>query len=467
MESIPAHIFRAYDIRGIAGEEFSEEAAFRIGLAFGGKCLLQGLQGVAVGGDNRPSTPGLLKAFSDGLVSAGSDVFDVGLQPTPAVYFARQMLGNVGVGIITASHNPKAYNGVKLGYRHAALSEDEIQEIGHLANQAAPTGLHGRVRPTEISQAYREEWEKKIGGPYPLSVVVDCGNGTAGLYEPALTASAVSLAHGIFVESDPDYPNHHPDPSVPESLDALSREVLARGADLGVAYDGDADRIGVIDDRGQFVPLDRLMVLIWEDILKARPGSKALVEIKCSKVLFEAIQSLGGQPAFCRSGHAPIKIRMRQEGAPFAGELSGHFFFADDYYGYDDALYAAGRVYRLLAERGQPLSQLLSLLPKTVATREVRFDAPDDEKFTRVKAMAHLYGQRFSVVTVDGVRVNFPEGWALVRASNTQPSAVLMAEADNTSALRAILEDVRKTAEADGWMALREVAEEEIDKLPA
>lgn len=451
----PSHIFRAYDIRGIAGEELTEEVAWRIGLAFGESSKLQGLRGVALGGDNRPSTPALSGAFARGVLEAGVDVYDVGLQPTPVVYFARHMLRGVGVAVITASHNPKAYNGIKLGYRSTALSEDEIQDLRRAALLGPrPQGLRGKIRPTAIHEAYVDEWSRLIGGPHGLRTVVDCGNGTAGLYEPALSASGAGLAEGLFVEPDADYPNHHPDPSVPKNLAALAARVRETGADLGVAYDGDADRLGVIDDRGRFVPLDRLMILLWEDILRGHPGATALIEVKCSKVLYDAVQAMGGHPEFCRSGHAPIKILMKEKDAPFAGELSGHFFFADRYHGYDDGLYAAGRVYQLLAQGDRSLAERIDALPETIATPEIRFEVEEASKFDQVARMATAYASEFPVVTVDGVRVLFPRGWALIRASNTQPVAVFRAEAESEADLAAILEDVGRRALAEGFGAL-------------
>ena len=452
---IPSHIFRAYDIRGIAGDELTDEGAYRIGLAFGERCFLAGLRGVALGGDNRPSTPALSEAFAQGVIEAGPDVYDVGLQPTPVVYFARVMLKGVGVAVITASHNPKAYNGIKLGYADAALSEEEIQDLGRSAQTARASGIgRGRRRLTAVHDAYVEEWTRLIGGPHNLKVVVDCGNGTAGLYEPSLSQVGAGSATGIFIEPDADYPNHHPDPSVPKNLEALARRVQETGSDIGVAYDGDADRLGLVDDRGRFVPLDRLMILLWEEILRERPGAPALVEVKCSKLLYEAIERWGGHPEFCRSGHAPIKILMKAKGVPFAGELSGHFFFSDHYHGYDDGLYAAGRVYQLLARGDRPLSERIDTLPKTVATPEIRFEVSEQAKFAQVDRMARAYKSRYPVVTVDGVRVLFPRGWALVRASNTQPVAVFRAEGDDEEALSEILADVGHMASVENFDAL-------------
>lgn len=443
---LPSHIFRAYDIRGLVGEEVNEEVFFKVGLAFGQNCRLKGLRGVALGGDNRPSTAPLSSALADGIIASGVDVFDVGLQPTPVVYFARHMLKGVGVAVVTASHNPKEYNGVKLGYKDAALSEEEIQDILALARTAGPAGVRGQRRRTDIHEAYVDEWTRLIGGPHGLRVVVDCGNGTAGLYEPALSARGAGSAEGLFVEMDADYPNHHPDPSVEENLQALSREVLRQGA----------DRLGLIDDKGRFVALDRLMVLLWQDILKAHPGATALIEVKCSRVLYEAVARLGGHPEFCRSGHAPMKILMRKRDTPFAGELSGHFFFRDSYYGYDDGFYAAGRVYRLLGEGGASLSERLAALPPSFATPEVRFEVADREKFAKVQRMAEMYKEAYPVITVDGVRVEFPRGWALVRASNTQPVAVFRAEGETERDLRRILEDVVGRAERGAFPELAE-----------
>jgi len=451
---LPHQIFRAYDLRGIAGEEVTPEVFYRVGLAYGEELALRGLRGVALGGDNRPSTPELMAAFADGVVSSGRKVFDVGIQPTPVAYFAREMLGGVGVAIVTASHNPKEYNGLKLGYREAALSEEEIQALYHASLRAhRPAGGGGRVA-TDIHEAYADDWIRRIAGPYDLSVVADCGNGTAGLFEPALSARAVRRAEGLFTEPDANYPNHHPDPSIEANLETLSEKVRNSGADLGVGYDGDADRLGLVDERGRFVAVDRLMVLLWREILKSHPGSVALVEVKCSKVLWDELQRLGARPEFCRSGHAPIKRLLKEKGAPFAGELSGHMFFADRFFGYDDAFYAAGRVYELLGRTGRRLGDLLDELPVTEATPEIRFEVPEERKFEAVADVAKELAKVHEVVTVDGVRAVFPGGWALVRASNTQPVAVLRAEADTPAELSQILATVGEAATRVGFEEL-------------
>ncbi len=454
------HIFRAYDIRGLVGEELTEDAYYRLGLAFGHSCRLHGLRGVAVGGDNRPSTPAFIEALCLGIVAAGLDAFEIGIQPTPLGYFAREMVDRVGMAMVTASHNPKEFNGLKVGYRHAALSEEEIQALRPLADSLSAGTVRGHRRPVDVRTAYLEDFDIRVGGPLGLRVVADCGNGTAGLYEPGLSQEAAGACQGLFVESDASYPNHHPDPSVAANLAALAATVVGSGADLGVGYDGDADRLGVVDHRGRFVMIDRLMALWWREILLDHPGVEVPVEVKCSKVLYDLVQSWGGRPFFCRSGHAPMKIMLRQQHLLFAGELSGHLFFADDYYGFDDAFYAAGRLYRLVAAAGRPLAELLDELPATASTEEVRFATPDQDKFRLVAALKDAYAARLPVVAVDGVRVSFPDGWCLVRASNTQPVAVFRAEADDAAGLSRILEDVVATARGVAWPALAEAAAE-------
>lgn len=454
------HIFRAYDIRGLVGQELNEETYFRLGLAFGHNCRLHGLRGVAVGGDNRPSTPSFAAALSEGILASGLDTFEIGIQPTPLGYFAREMVDRLGMAMVTASHNPKEFNGLKLGYRHAALSEEEIQDLRPLAETLEAGSARGHRRQIDVRGAYLEDYDIRVGGPLGLKVVADCGNGTAGLYEPQLSQQAAGACQGLFVEPDASYPNHHPDPSVAANLTALAASVVGTGADLGVGYDGDADRLGVVDHLGRFVAIDRLMALWWREILRDHPGVEVPVEVKCSKVLYDLTAAWGGRPFFCRSGHAPMKIMLRQQRLLFAGELSGHLFFGDDYYGFDDAFYAAGRLYRLVAAAGRSLAELLDELPMTASTTEIRFATPDDDKFSLVAALSTAYAARLPVVTVDGVRVSFPDGWCLVRASNTQPVAVFRAEADDLAGLDRILSDVATTADHVGWAALAAVARE-------
>ncbi len=457
--TLPAHIFRAYDIRGLVDQELTTDTYYRLGLAFGHTCRLQGLRGVAVGGDNRPSTPAFAQALSEGIQATGLDTFEIGIQPTPLGYFAREMVDRVGMAMVTASHNPKEFNGLKLGYRHAALSEDELQALRPLTQSVQPNAVKGHRREIDVRTAYLEDYDIRVGGPLGLKVVADCGNGTAGLYEPALSQQAAGACQGLFLESDASYPNHHPDPSVAANLVALAAAVVSSGADLGVGYDGDADRLGVVDHRGAFVMADRLMALWWQEILQDHPGVEVPVEVKCSKILYDLATKWGGRPFFCRSGHAPMKIMLRQRHLLFAGELSGHLFFADDYYGFDDAFYAAGRLYRLVAAAGRPLADLLAQLPETASTEEIRFATADADKFRLVEALSRHYAAKLPVVTVDGVRVQFADGWCLVRASNTQPVAVFRAEADDQEGLDRILEDVAMTARQLGWQGLADAAE--------
>ncbi len=458
--TLPAHIFRAYDIRGLVDQELTADTYYRLGLAFGHSCRLQGLRGVAVGGDNRPSTPGFAQSLSDGIQASGLDTFEIGIQPTPLGYFAREMVDRVGMAMVTASHNPKEFNGLKLGFRHAALSEEEIQALRPLTDSAQPAVVRGHRREIDVRTAYLEDYDIRVGGPLGLRVVADCGNGTAGLYEPALSQQAAGACQGLFVEPNASYPNHHPDPSVAANLAALAAAVVDSGADLGVGYDGDADRLGVVDHRGSFVMADRLMALWWQRILEDHPGVEVPVEVKCSKILYDLATKWGGRPFYCRSGHAPMKIMLRQRRLLFAGELSGHLFFADDYYGFDDAFYAAGRLYRMVAAAGRPLADLLAELPQTVSTDEIRFATPDADKFRLVQALSQHYAARLPVVTVDGMRVEFPDGWCLVRASNTQPVAVFRAEADDQAGLERILKDVARSADEVGWPALTSAAEQ-------
>lgn len=438
-------IFREYDIRGVVGRDLDAEAARLIGHSFGTYLARRGVDRVAVGHDNRASSPELYGAVVEGLTASGRDVVAVGLVLTPMLYFALRRLGVEGGVMVTASHNPPEFNGFKLAHGPGTLYGPEIQEIYQIALQGELVRGAGRVEERSIVDDYLAELEARIRlDRRGLRVAVDCGNGTAGAFAPEVLRRWGCEVLPLYCDPDPSFPHHHPDPVDPRNLTDLVALVRTQGAELGVGLDGDGDRLGVVDDQGEILWGDLLMALFWREVLAVHPGAVALVEVKCSQALVDEIRRLGGRPLWTRTGHSLIKARMRELGAVFAGEMSGHLFFADEYYGYDDALYAAGRLLRLLTRSGRKLSELVAEVPRYHATPEVRVPCPDDRKFQVVDAVTRELRSRYEVIDVDGVRVQLPDGWALVRASNTQPVLVVRAEGKTPQALlraKAVVEE--------------------------
>ncbi|HEV2438656.1 MAG TPA: phosphomannomutase/phosphoglucomutase [bacterium] len=427
-------IFRECDIRGIFGRGLDVETGEAVGAAFA--TLLDGAGAVVCGHDNRASSEALYAAAIRGLTGAGRGVAAIGLALTPMMYFAVHRLGAPGGLMVTASHNPAEFNGIKLAGGTGTLYGDQIQRLREIAERAEFSRGEGTVQVQEILGDYAAMLAEKIRlAPRRLRVVVDCGNGTAGAFAPAVLRRWGCDVVPLYCDLDPAFPHHHPDPVECRNLTDLIRAVRDERADLGVGLDGDGDRIGVVDDRGEVLWGDRLMALFWREVLRAHPGAIALVEVKCSQALVDEIRRLGGRPEWTRTGHSLIKARMREVGAVFAGEMSGHMFFADEYYGYDDALYAAGRLLRLLSRDERPLSALAADIPRYHTTPEIRVACPDERKFAIVAALRDEFRRRYEVIDVDGARVVFPDGWALVRASNTQPALVLRAEGTTAAAL--------------------------------
>lgn len=436
---ISPQIFREYDIRGVFGQDFTPQGASAIARAYARYLADRGVREVIVGYDNRASSPTLKDAVVDALVRSGCAVTDIGMVPTPVFYFARVHLGVDGGVMITASHNPPEYNGFKLSHGFGTLYGQEIQEIRRLAETGAVVEGVGSVRQADPKPAYRAMLCEKIRlGPRRLRVVVDCGNGTASVIAPQALADLGVDVIPLYCESDPTFPHHHPDPVDPRNLQDLIRTVRSQRADVGIGLDGDGDRIGVVDEQGRIVWGDQLMILFWREILPKYPGTVALIEVKCSQALVEEVERLGGKPIFYKTGHSLIKAKMREIGAVFAGEMSGHMFFADEYYGYDDAIYAAARLLRLLSNTERTLSELLSDVPRYFATPEIRVPCPDERKFEVVRELVQRFRKDHEVVDVDGARVIFPDGWGLVRASNTQPVLVVRAEGRTPEALKRI-----------------------------
>ena len=452
-------LFREYDIRGVVGKDLTLELAGEIGKAFGSYLIRQGRSRIALGRDVRLTSPPLRDRLLEGLLSTGIEVTDIGICPTPLLYFSLFRLPVQGGVIITGSHNAAEFNGFKLCVGKAAIFGEEIQKIRRLVEQRDYEQGHGQLRHSEIIPDYIDYLAGKFSGSLahrkrPLKVVVDAGNGTAGVVAPTLLRKLGCEVVELYCEEDGRFPNHHPDPTVIENLKDLIEKVAQTGADVGIGYDGDADRIGVVDDQGQVIWGDRLMLIFARDILAAHPAGQQpppvfVSEVKGSHLLYEDIRKRGGRAIMWKTGHSLIKAKMKEEKAALGGEMSGHIFFADRYFGYDDAVYASCRLVEILARSDSPLSSLLSDLPRTYSTPEIRVDCPDDVKFKVVEKLQQvLLAPGFKadasqlaiseVITVDGVRVTFSHGWGLVRASNTQPALVLRYEADSEAGLDGI-----------------------------
>ncbi|MGE5329730.1 MAG: phosphomannomutase/phosphoglucomutase [Deltaproteobacteria bacterium] len=439
-------IFRGYDIRGIAGEELTQSIAEAIGKAFGTITKRSGASNAVVGYDNRISSYPLKKALIKGITAAGVNVIDCGTIITPALYYARIYYGtNAGV-MVTASHNPPQYNGFKLcSAKGDMIYGEQLQQLRRMIEEEDFECGEGKIQEGEIRQHYLDMIASKIRlGDKRLKVVVDCGNGTASYFAKDLIEKMGCEVIPIFCESDPAFPNHFPDPTRKENLAQLIETVIQNKASLGIAYDGDGDRLGVVDDKGNIIWGDLLMILFWREIMPRHPGAKAIVEVKCSQALIDEIEKLGGEPIFFKTGHSLIKARMKELKAVFTGEMSGHMFFADEYYGYDDAVYAAMRLLRILSHAYRQLSELLSDINKYYSTPELRISSNDIEKFKQVeKARAYFKQKGISMIEVDGVRALFDFGWGLVRASNTSPEIIVRCEAKNPDALEIIKQEVK------------------------
>ena len=439
---VPASIWREYDVRGVAGSDLTPPLARLLGYAFAELARGRGFSQVLVGRDNRLSSPDLAQAVRDGVAACGLDVTDIGEVTTPVFYFARLHLGVEPGIMVTASHNPGSENGFKLALGRGTLVGQEITDLGRRVAALGAAGgppevaERGRCVERDVLPAYFADMEQRIHLRRPLHVVVDCGNGTASPIAPEVFRRLGCRVSELYCVSDPTFPNHHPDPVRPENLRDLISEVRRLGADVGIGIDGDGDRIGAVADDGRILWGDELMMLFWRDLLPQHPGGPVLVEVKCSQALWDDTLAHGGQPFFHRTGHSHIKATLYARDLPFAGELSGHLFFNDEFPGYDDAVYAAARLLRLVAQQDRPLSALAADLPRYPSTPEVRVACADDVKFQVVAELQEAFAARYPVITADGVRVLFPDGWGLIRASNTQPVLVLRCEGRTPDALR-------------------------------
>ncbi len=453
MNHVNREIFREYDIRGLVDPDLTDELATLIGQGLGTCVWRSGGQRIALGRDCRLSSPRLATAFLKGLVSTGCDALDLGVVPTPLTYFAANTLAVDGLAMITGSHNPADYNGFKIGVGRATYWGEEIQRLRELIERGdfERATRPGEVRSWDIATAYLDFIRQEIGVlKRPLKVVVDAGNGVGGTIAlPMLRALGCEVT-ALFCEPDGHFPNHHPDPTVEANLQALIETVRAQKADLGIAYDGDADRIGVVDERGGILWGDELTLILARALLDRRPGATIVGEVKCSMRFYDGIAARGGRAVMCKAGHSIIKARMKAEGALLAGEMSGHIFWKDRYFGFDDALYSTARLLEHLDEVNVPLSGLLADIAPTCATPEIRRDARTEQrKFEIVRrAVERFRKEGRDVDETDGARVTFDHGWGLIRASNTQPILVLRMEATTPEALQAIEADIESALTA-------------------
>lgn len=450
----PPHIFREYDIRGIVGRDLDPGVAEAVGRAYA-TAIRRVVTGrapqVVTGRDNRPSSPELAAALIQGLRAGGVDVLDVGTVPTPLVYWAERTLGADGGLQVTGSHNPPEWNGIKMSLAGGSVWGAAIQEMRDwiLAGSLAEGG--GGLRQVPVLDRYLDDIRDRIRPLRRVRVAVDCGNGTGSLLAVPLLEALGCEVTPLYCESDGTFPNHHPDPTVDANLLDLIGVVRDQGLEAGIAFDGDADRIGVVDDRGRVVRGDILLLLFGLDLLERRGKGQSMVfDVKCSQVVPEVFAARGGVPIMWKTGHSLLKEKMKAEGALLGGELSGHICFADDYYGFDDALYDAGRLVELLARSPRTLSAMVDDLPRYVSTPEIRLEVTEELKWAVVDAALEHFRARYPVVDVDGVRILFGDGWGLLRASNTQPVLVARYEASSPERLREIRGEVEDWLRAQG-----------------
>ncbi len=438
------HIFRQYDIRGIVEEELSQELMGDIARAFAAMAGRQDQQTILVGRDNRISSPLMRDMVVEALLDSGCSVMDLGVVVTPMFYYAARHL-NIPAGImITASHNPGEYNGCKLLLGDSTIYGEQIQEIYEMVKkQDFISGPRGVIYDYDISLEYTEMIKGKItmGANVPR-IVVDCGNGTASLFAPQVFRSLGCEVFELYCDSDPTFPHHHPDPVNPENMVDLITEVKRTKSAIGIGIDGDGDRLGVVDAQGNLIWGDMLMILFWRDIMTRHPGTQCIVEVKCSQSLIDEIEKLGGEPIIYKTGHSLIKAKMKEIGAVFTGEMSGHMFFADEYYGFDDALYAGARLLSLLSMSQQTIGEMLADINKYYATPEIRLPSTDQKKFNVVDKVLQHFQNKYQIIDVDGARIVFPDGWALVRASNTGPELIVRCEGNTPEALEKIKDEL-------------------------
>ncbi|MDH5477984.1 MAG: phosphomannomutase/phosphoglucomutase [Nitrospinota bacterium] len=437
-------IFREYDIRGIVKKDLTSQVVENIGRAFGTIIARKGGKSVTVGNDARKSCGRLLKNLTDGITSTGVDVIQIGLVPTPLLYFSLVKLKPAGGVMITGSHNPPEFNGFKLCVGAMSIHGEQIQKMADMIEAKDFATGNGQVSQVSVTEDYIKMVKQKIKLDRKLKIVIDAGNGCGGLFAPRLMRELGCEVVELFCKVDGSFPNHHPDPTVPANLTDLIAKVKEEKADAGFAYDGDADRIGVVDEKGGILFGDQLMMIYARDILKRKPGAAIVYDVKCTQNLELDIKKHKGRPLINATGHSLIKARLKKEKAELAGEMSAHIFFKEGYYGYDDAIFATARFLRIMAGEKGKVSQYLAGLPKLFNTPEIRVDCPDDVKFELIKDITEHFKKTHKVVDIDGARIDFGDGWGLIRASNTQPVLVLRFEANSKAALNKIKKVIYK-----------------------
>ncbi|MFL5459838.1 MAG: phosphomannomutase/phosphoglucomutase [Gemmatimonadales bacterium] len=448
--NVPKSIFRQYDVRGLVDRELTPDFARALGRAFGSVAAdrLGRAPVIAVGRDNRPSGPALSEGVRRGIAESGGTAIDVGTLPTPALYFGVSAIKTDGGLQVTGSHNPPEFNGFKMVLAGEAFHGDDILELWEIIMaERWRSGKGKETSDSSVLQRYREGIISRHKLERPVRVAVDCGNGAGSLVAVSTLQGLGAEVTPLFCESDGTFPNHHPDPTVPENLRDLQAEVRRGGAELGIAFDGDADRIGAVDETGEIIYGDQLLVIFGRDAVRRfGKGTPVIFDVKCSEVLPAALTAAGAQPVMWKTGHSLIKAKMKELKAPLAGEMSGHMFFGGDYLGFDDALFAAARLLEIVSRQPFGLAPLLADLPRTYATPEIRVECPEEEKFDLVERAAVHFATLYPVNTIDGVRITFPQGWGLLRASNTQPVLVMRFEATD----QAKRDEYR--AEVEGWL---------------
>ncbi|RMG61522.1 MAG: phosphomannomutase/phosphoglucomutase [Calditrichaeota bacterium] len=439
MATVNPYIFREYDIRGVVGEDLTDSVVELLGRGIGTYLRNHGVETISLGGDVRLSTEQLRAQLTAGLRATGINIVDLGAVPTPVQYFSLHKLPVQGGIMITGSHNPPEFNGFKISLGTGPVYGEEIQKIREIIDKQSFTTGKGSLRSYNIIPEYIDDITSRLTLKRPVKVVIDCGNGAASLVSKELFTRLGAEVQFLYCEPDGRFPNHHPDPTVLAYIQDLIQTVKNGDAELGIGFDGDADRIGVVNPKGEPIWGDRLLLLFALEVLQRQKGAKIIFDVKCSQALPEAIEAAGGIPIMWKTGHSLLKKKMKEEKAPLGGEMSGHIFFADNYYGYDDAIYAAARLLALLSRDNRTIDDYLAGVPKYYSTPETRLEcASDEEKFKIARKAAEYFKAHYKTIDVDGVRILFGDGWGLVRASNTQPVIVVRFEAKTPERLEEI-----------------------------